>query len=129
MYTHFLHLCLWHRAHQEQLGVRCLAQGRFDSGNRTSNLLITKQLLYLLRQSWGTLAHHEGGRKEKGWKKKREEKREKKVKRREKKKEGILYGLILHESVLILAAILDLVLVFRRKCILVLVTFSHFYPP
>ena len=32
--------------------------------------------------------------------------------------------------VLILAAILDLVLVlvFRRKCILVLVTFSHFYP-
>ena len=34
------------------------------------------------------------------------------------------------EAVLILAAILDLVLVlvFRRKCILVLVTFSHFYP-
>ena len=33
-------------------------------------------------------------------------------------------------AVLILAAILDLVLVlvFRRKCILVLVTFSHFYP-
>ena len=34
------------------------------------------------------------------------------------------------DPVLILAAILDLVLVlvFRRKCILVLVTFSHFYP-
>ena len=34
-------------------------------------------------------------------------------------------------AVLILAAFLDLVLVlvFRRKCILVLVTFSHFYPP
>src|SRR4029434_9060346 len=31
--------------------------------------------------------------------------------------------------VLILAAILHLVLVFRRKCTLVLVTFSHFYPP
>ena len=48
-------------------------------------------------ESWGTLAHHEGGRKEKGGKKKREEKREKKGKRRGKKKEGILYGLILHE--------------------------------
>ena len=37
----------------------------------------------------------------------------------------------LHLPGLILAAILDLVLVvvFRRKCILVLVTFSHFYPP
>src|SRR4029434_4547598 len=58
-----------------------------------------------------------------------ERKKEKKGKRREKKKEGILYGLILRDSVLILAAILDLVLVFRRKCILVLVTFSHFYPP
>src|SRR4029434_11228886 len=35
-----------------------------------------------------------------------------------------------NRPVLILAAILDLVLVlvFRRKCILVLVTFSHFYP-
>ena len=33
MYTHFtffLHLHWWHTAHQEQLGVQCLAQGRFD---------------------------------------------------------------------------------------------------
>src|SRR4029434_3397986 len=47
MYTHFTFLHGWHTAHQEQLGVQCLAQGCFDSGNRTSNLLITKRLLYL----------------------------------------------------------------------------------
>src|SRR4029434_4988490 len=35
-----------HTAHQEQLGVQCLAQRHFD--NRTSNLLITKRLLYPL---------------------------------------------------------------------------------
>ena len=35
---------------------------------------------------------------------------------------------IMPGPVFILAAILDLVLVFGRKCILVLVTFSHFYP-
>src|SRR4029434_8539992 len=45
LYTHFTSTLT---AHQEQLGVQCLAQGRFDSGNRTSNLLITKRLLYLL---------------------------------------------------------------------------------
>ena len=27
---HILHLHWWHTAHQEQLGVQCLAQGRFD---------------------------------------------------------------------------------------------------
>src|SRR4029434_4131912 len=37
MYTQFLHLHCWHTAHQEQLGVQCLAQGRFDrESNRSS---------------------------------------------------------------------------------------------
>ena len=44
-------------------------------------------------------------------------------------KHCVLSHRLLYSPVLILAAILDLVLVFRRKCILVLVTFSHFYPP
>ena len=43
---HILHLHWWHTAHQEQLGVQCLIDA--STGNRTSNLLITKQLLYLL---------------------------------------------------------------------------------
>src|SRR4029434_2366553 len=50
-------------------------------GARTHDPEIKSLMLYRLRQSWGTLAHHEGGRKEKGGKKKREEKREKKGKR------------------------------------------------
>ena len=45
---HILHLHWGHTAHQEQLGVQCLALKDASTGNRTSNLLITKRLLYLL---------------------------------------------------------------------------------
>src|SRR4029434_10704660 len=65
---------------------------RAPCGNRTHDLLAVRRQCKHLRQSWGTLAHHEGGRKEKGGKKggrrKERKKERKKGKGGEKRRKG-----------------------------------------